>query len=831
MSDRASSRAEQVRKLVQQLAGGAKGTVADLLPSIPPAAPPGPIGFPAQLHPAGAAPPADVAQEALDRVMKDGELFPGHVAALEAIVLPTLRPVIDVVGDSFTPPQGGMWAGLGQHQDAIRAAIRATGRVELVNHPFLPYGGTAFLIGPDLLLTNRHVAEAFVTGLGARELRFYPGRSAFVDLRQEVVASDPLVLQVTSVLLVHPYWDAAVFRVSGVPADRKPLALLASPPADGLQGRDAVVIGYPALDPTPASNPSLQIQIFNGVFQRKRLQPGRVTGYREVESYANKVQALAHDCSTLGGNSGSVVLDLKTGQVIGLHFAGQYLVSNYAVPAWALAQDAHVADLGASLSGPAERPRDPVWAPAWAQVEHAPPSPAPAAAAAVATAKGREDPVPPGVWYERMTDADLALALERDPARTEHRLEQAMGPQRAQALVATLRRPAHTEGLFGDPEPDPDKPTIVYLHGILGAHLEAATSRVWLNPLAILLDNMARKLMLAPDGQREASGAAALQAGPHIKLFYEDAARAWRRAGYPVRPFSYDWRKGIAQAADRLHLFIEMLNLERPGHPMVIAAHSMGGLVSALYSHRHATWADRVQRAVFFGPPLGGSFDASMFVMGVLPLIVKWRWVSPSTPLDQLRQTAASAPGVIDLLPSREFFPEVDLLYAQAGWPDDGCRPAQRWLDQSRALKPRLVDAPILQRTTVLMALRHGTVASMVQEGARLVHGPPTGTGDGTVPARSAYLHGLPAFEVQSPHHEIPNEPGAIRAVLDLIATGRCSLPPVSLEATRTLLPATEAPAALAPEAPPARVVGTRQRLREGDLRADDLEWLLSARS
>ena len=42
---------------------------------------------------------------------------------------------------------------------------------------------------------------------------------------------------------------------------------------------------------------------------------------------------LQHDCTTLGGNSGSVLLDLATGEAVGLHFSGVYLRSNYAVPA------------------------------------------------------------------------------------------------------------------------------------------------------------------------------------------------------------------------------------------------------------------------------------------------------------------------------------------------------------------------------------------------------------------------------------------------------------------------------------------------------------------
>ena len=42
---------------------------------------------------------------------------------------------------------------------------------------------------------------------------------------------------------------------------------------------------------------------------------------------------LEHDASTLGGNSGSVILDMATGLAIGLHFAGSFLQANYAIPA------------------------------------------------------------------------------------------------------------------------------------------------------------------------------------------------------------------------------------------------------------------------------------------------------------------------------------------------------------------------------------------------------------------------------------------------------------------------------------------------------------------
>ncbi|MCT7341310.1 hypothetical protein N5K55_13525 [Pseudomonas aeruginosa] len=42
---------------------------------------------------------------------------------------------------------------------------------------------------------------------------------------------------------------------------------------------------------------------------------------------------LTHDCSTLGGNSGSAVLSIDGGEVVGLHFGGQFRKTNYAVKA------------------------------------------------------------------------------------------------------------------------------------------------------------------------------------------------------------------------------------------------------------------------------------------------------------------------------------------------------------------------------------------------------------------------------------------------------------------------------------------------------------------
>jgi endonuclease G len=83
------------------------------------------------------------------------------------------------------------------------------------------------------------------------------------------------------------------------------------------------VIGYPARD-SRIPDQQLTDEIFGNVYDKKRLAPGQLTG--------SDLTSLHHDCSTLGGNSGSVVLSLETGEAVGLHFAGRFLRTNFGVP-------------------------------------------------------------------------------------------------------------------------------------------------------------------------------------------------------------------------------------------------------------------------------------------------------------------------------------------------------------------------------------------------------------------------------------------------------------------------------------------------------------------
>lgn len=288
------------------------------------------------------------AVEAVGRFERNESILPEHADALEAIVLPKERPVVDVVNGSYSTP-AAPFQHLGETaaRATIEAVIPSIGRIELPDHPSLPYGGTGFVVGDGLLMTNRHVAELFAVGIGREELSFRSGRSAAIDFLRERDRDDSRLFRIASVAMIHPFWDMALLVTEGL-GDVSPLRLSLAEPGD-LQQREVIVIGYPALD--PRNNVDLQNRIFGGVFNVKRLQPGKLRQLADITSFGHPVSAVTHDSSTLGGNSGSAVIEFATGTVVALHFAGRYLEANYAVPSSELARDRPVVEAGVNFEG------------------------------------------------------------------------------------------------------------------------------------------------------------------------------------------------------------------------------------------------------------------------------------------------------------------------------------------------------------------------------------------------------------------------------------------------------------------------------------------------
>ncbi|TCR65245.1 DNA/RNA non-specific endonuclease [Bosea sp. BK604] len=298
----------------------------------------------------------------------DAEMAPDIAFGLEALIASDIRPVIDIVNGSFTSTHA-LWTQLSDDavlKNRIMASIPAIGRVELVNIPGIPYGGTGFVVGAGLLMTNRHVAEIFAAGLGERSVSFMPGVGSEIDFLRELNNARRAVLKIRKIRMIHPYWDMAILEVEGLPATITPLELSLDDARELPAGHDIYVIGYPAFD---GRNPSAEQQsLFRGSFGVKRLQPGELQGAVRVGSFGKIVDAAAHDCSTLGGNSGSAILDLANGRVLGLHFGGKYMQKNYAVPSAALAQDGRVVAAGVRFAGtPSGGPN--IWGDWWLRAD------------------------------------------------------------------------------------------------------------------------------------------------------------------------------------------------------------------------------------------------------------------------------------------------------------------------------------------------------------------------------------------------------------------------------------------------------------------------------
>jgi endonuclease G len=261
---------------------------------------------------------------------------PGINFQTETIVRRMGRPVVLVRDNTFEQPQSEVWCKrLNDVRASIDAAIMAVGRIEVREHPDYSWVGTAWIVADEIIVTNRHVAAEFAKrqGSGFVFKRNFLGRQmmARIDFREEHGRPDQEEFQLSEVLHIEDDdgYDMAFFRVEGSLDSRRVISLAR---AVSPQQR-IVVLGYPAKD-SRVPDQTLMEQIYGSVYDVKRLAPGEVMDVIDVDA----MQFVTHDCTTLGGNSGSVAFDYTGGQAVGLHFGGSYLKANYAVPASVIAE-------------------------------------------------------------------------------------------------------------------------------------------------------------------------------------------------------------------------------------------------------------------------------------------------------------------------------------------------------------------------------------------------------------------------------------------------------------------------------------------------------------
>ena len=170
-----------------------------------------------------------------------------------------------------------------------------------------------------------------------------------VDFGHEREPSQSLRVNIEEVVYVDPRWKIELVRAT-IPQTIAPLMLAVRNP-DDVEDLEAVLIGYPGWD--IRNEATLMQRLFRGATDIKRLLPG----YLHQSTMFQDKPVLAHDCTSTGGCGGAPLIDLETGEVLGIHFAGQYLKMNYAVPAAELSTDPRFARAGVRLSGePFRRP-------------------------------------------------------------------------------------------------------------------------------------------------------------------------------------------------------------------------------------------------------------------------------------------------------------------------------------------------------------------------------------------------------------------------------------------------------------------------------------------
>ena len=272
------------------------------------------------------------AQSALEKLRKGRERpTAAELAALEFVIRMmrpaplsikgALEPLPSQPGSStYQPEVTSAWE---RFRESVKPRLYSIGRLDRTSGPNREIG-TGFLVSDELIVTNHHVLSQLSHGTdllerGMAVIRFY----------QEFDGPEPVPqCDVIGVVAVHPTLDIAVLKVD--PQASRPRlelegAAVATHTAVG-------TIGYPYKD---GRNPLFTDAIYQGRYGVKRGALG--------ELISSNAQFLYHDCSTLGGNSGSPLFALDTGRVIGLHFSGAFMYRNEAVGGAEVASFLHTA--------------------------------------------------------------------------------------------------------------------------------------------------------------------------------------------------------------------------------------------------------------------------------------------------------------------------------------------------------------------------------------------------------------------------------------------------------------------------------------------------------
>jgi hypothetical protein len=263
---------------------------------------------------------------------------------------PLRRPMLYANVDDIDPDEtvpGDWFERINAQRGTLGRGLRGVGRIEVENIANDPTvlcvtRGTGFVVADGIVMTNRHVANAFAEGNAFQERN---GRkvAAYINFAGTRTDREALRFRLKDVLYIadddDESPDVALFRADIGSGNRFPPRLqlqLTAPSVDGY--RDSFVCGYPAKPEDGSQNDFMSIK---GV---KRISPGQMTVKPKVRIGPLSTElTIYHNCTTAQGNSGSPIIDFSTGKVWGLHF-GRFGV-NQAEPIWKLLADPRISSI------------------------------------------------------------------------------------------------------------------------------------------------------------------------------------------------------------------------------------------------------------------------------------------------------------------------------------------------------------------------------------------------------------------------------------------------------------------------------------------------------
>ncbi len=264
----------------------------------------------------------------------DESLASDHDAGdlLEAIVLTDgTRPTFLIKNGKVDRQSSvlGTWGGLLDSNAAqLKDAIACVGRID---HPGVSGGyiGTGFLISDNLIVTNRHVLQAIAKWNGHS---WNVANGVAIDFGHEWDGKQTLNRRAIKAVLFandkeidpsridHTKLDMAVLSLEPTRASVKYFQLAMTETWKS-SGANVCTIGYPGPPPSISIPPTLIEQLFQSHYGYKRLAPGEV----KTPQVSAPKWTVAHDATTLGGNSGSVIISVgENGFAAGLHYGGKW---------------------------------------------------------------------------------------------------------------------------------------------------------------------------------------------------------------------------------------------------------------------------------------------------------------------------------------------------------------------------------------------------------------------------------------------------------------------------------------------------------------------------